>query len=236
MYYIGGLLKINPRGFWENDTEEGHGIDPNLAQGLIEFFTREYFNFMLDYDNSSVYIADVGCGTGYYTKKLTNRSELFCKGYDGNPNTPQIAGDNFKVFDFTQDAKSLGIYDWVLCLEVGEHIPEEYEQIFLDNLAYLADYGIVLSWSIPGFGGDGHVNPKSNQYIIHEMKERGFKYSKKDTKELRNSASEYPSIGWWFRETLMCFRREKDYRGTSIFEPTADEIMEGLQKDWEESH
>ena len=202
---------INPHGYWEGDNLP-HGVDPELCHGLIKFFYDEYKNHLSE-DNSKIYIIDIGCGNGFYTNRLNEIDEFVVHGYDGNPDTPYLAGANCGVFDFTQDAKALGIHDWVLCLEVGEHIPEKYSNIFLDNLDYLADYGIVLSWSIPEYGGDGHVNPQPNQKIINEMEHRGFKFDKKDTEFLRDYATKYPNTGWWFKETLMVFRRVKDYRG-----------------------
>ena len=56
-------------------------------------------------------------------------------------------------------------YDWVISLEVGEHIPKEYENIFIENLHKNNIRGIVLSWAIKGQGGDGHVNEQDNYYI-----------------------------------------------------------------------
>ena len=41
----------------------------------------------------------------------------------------------------------------VMSLEVGEHIPADYEAIFLDNLARHAKEGVLLSWARPNQGG-----------------------------------------------------------------------------------
>ena len=36
-------------------------------------------------------------------------------------------------------------FDWVICLEVAEHIPKEYEETFVNNLVKATPNGIVLS-------------------------------------------------------------------------------------------
>lgn len=206
-------MKINPRGYWENDTEEGHGVDRKLSDGLCDFFEKEYKDFMLDYDNSQICILDVGCGTGFYTRKL-NTDFSVCDGYDGNPYTEKITNGRCKVTDFSKriDLASIPIYDWVLCLEVGEHIPQRYERIFLDNICQRAEHGIILSWSIPEFGGDGHVNPLENGMVIKKLKRYKFDFVPEETNILRASASPYPQTGWWFSKTLMVFRKMHYWR------------------------
>ena len=196
-------LKINSRGFWENDTTEGHGHDENLAKGIVNFLNREFPSI-----ESSIYIADIGCGDGYYTKYLID-SKFNCDGYDGNPNTPKITNGLCYVQDFS---KPLSIvesgYDVILCLEVGEHVPKEFEQIFLDNLALFNSQIIILSWAIPNQAGDGHVNCQPNSYIISEMAKRGYELNVMSSDILRGSASKYPNVGYWFKNTLMVFIRE----------------------------
>ena len=49
-------------------------------------------------------------------------------------------------------------YDWVICMEVAEHIPREFEHVFLLNLVASAQKGVLLSWGLPGQNGIGHVN------------------------------------------------------------------------------
>src|SRR4030067_2818051 len=138
-------MKINERGYWENNTTKGHGADEGLSKGLLEFFEVQSYMW-----NTPISIVDVGCGTGFYVNYLNNKSyKLICNGYDGNPNTPYLAGSNCGVFDFTQDASPIRVHKWVLSLEVGEHIPKKYEGIFIHNLHILNEFGIVLSWAIP---------------------------------------------------------------------------------------
>ena len=92
-------------------------------------------------------------------------------------------------------------FDWLLCLEVGEHIPEVYESIFIENLHHNCLKGLILSWSHTE-GGDGHVNPRSNDYIISKFLDLGYTQQLNAENELRSSAS-----APWFKKTLMVFKK-----------------------------
>ena len=128
-----------------------------------------------------------------------------CDAFDGNPNTVELTGGLGKVLDLSIPLDRPTMYDWILSLEVGEHIPGEFEQIFLDNMANKATTGIILSWAIPGQHGDGHVNCKSNRYIISQMKQRGWRYDRKTAGNLREKAT----LGW-FKNTIMVFLKNKN--------------------------
>merc|ERR1712070_1076588 len=64
--------------------------------------------------------------------------------------------------------------DWVLCLEVGEHIPQKHEDVLLHNVLDTARKGVIISWS--NGGGNGHVNRRPNEYVIEEVERRGFEH------------------------------------------------------------
>lgn len=193
-------MKINKHGYWENPTREGHVSDMGLARALISFFKIE----------GSDSVIDLGCGDGFYTMFLAS-SGIRCLGVDGNPNTPKLTNGLGKVADLTE-IQMLGSHDWSLSLEVGEHIPQEYEEYFLHNLHTHNRKGIILSWAVRGQGGDGHVNCKNNDEVISQIESMGYRYDDDATKFLRSRCADYPKDGWWFRQTLMVFRRTNDYR------------------------
>lgn len=125
--------KISNEGFWLTDDESGHCFDVPLATELKNFFNSIKCNNVLD----------LGCGPGYYTKYFLNNN-IECEGWDGNPNTPIISKGLCKVADLTQINK-FDNKDWVLSLEVGEHIPKEHESSFIQNLINHSKKGIILS-------------------------------------------------------------------------------------------
>ena len=77
--------------------------------------------------------------------------------------------------------------DWILSLEVGEHIPKEFESAFIQNLTRNAKKGIIISWAIKGQGGYGHFNEQNNKYIKNLLYKFGFINDLKTEKKLRKN-------------------------------------------------
>ena len=179
--------EINKNGFWETETTRGHVYDKTLSEYLKNFFTEQ-----------SVY--DFGCGPGEYTKHFVDNG-IEAVGYDGNPNTPKLSNGLCKVADLTEQ-HNFGKRDWVMSLEVAEHIPKEGEKAYIENLIKHCNKGIVLSWALPGQPGDGHINCQSNEYVITLMEKHGLLLDSNVSNQLREASTE-----WWFKNTLMCFRR-----------------------------
>ena len=152
-------------------------------------------------------IADLGCGPGWYVAML-RRNGYDVQGYDGNPAVEEMSSlffeDGFycQNVDLTEELEAEEPFDMVMSLEVGEHIPEQWESVYIDNLTRNARSHILLSWAVEGQPGDGHVNCHSNEYIINQMKDRGFTYNCPASRYLRKSASL-----WWFKNTIMLFER-----------------------------
>ena len=178
---------MNDRGCWTTQQEiDTHVFDAALAQ-LIVFLTPKT-------------IVDIGCGNGSYTKYFIDNG-ITCVGYDGSPMTDELTGGLCEQLDFSEP-QDIGQYDLVLSLEVGEHIPKRYEQIFLDNICRAAKSDIILSWAVIGQGGDGHVNCRDNKYIVEQMFARNFMIGIDTTEYLRSESS----ISW-FKNTLMFFTK-----------------------------
>jgi len=85
---------------------------------------------------------------------------------------------------------------------VAEHINPEFEQTFLRNLSRHCSKKLVLSWAVPGQGGQRHVNERGEVYVINRMKEWGFELDEKATESLREAAS----ISW-FKKSIYVFTR-----------------------------
>lgn len=164
-----------------------HKFDPGLSQALLGFL------------NNQTEIVDFGCGNADYAKILIEHGkEVDC--FDGNPHTPEMTNGLGKVLDLSEKFDLGKKFECVISLEVGEHIPKEKEQIYLDNLTKHSSQCIILSWALPSQGGDGHCNEQPNDYIIKEMEKRNYKHWEEASDYLRNS-----STLWWFKKTIMVF-------------------------------
>ena len=93
-------------------------------------------------------------------------------------------------------------FDYVISLEVAEHIPKKYEEIYVNNLIRHIDSHLITSWAIKGQGGDGHVNEQDEDYILNMYKEKGMVYQKEVSEALRNVATLS-----WFKETIFVFEK-----------------------------
>lgn len=177
-------------GIWLCETKEPHSFDLPLASAISDFLRKEECGL----------VADLGCGAGDYTNHLRSCGfETFS--CDGNPRTPEFLHKG-NVVDLTSPDALLPTADWTICLEVGEHIPPQFEQVFIDNLCRSFKRGIILSWFPTEGHGIGHFNPKSNEYVKEQFMRRGLIYDELTEKDFRFAATH-----WWFLYSLMVFRR-----------------------------
>lgn len=182
---------ITPTGVWATNERERHTFDLPLAAGILDVIVKKKC--------TTAY--DIGCGTGAYTKFL-NEHGIHTKGFDGNPMLREWFGDG-SILDFSV-AHDLPSVDCVISLEVGEHLPPQYEETFLKNVFSPAKDLVVLSWAIPGTGGTGHFNPQPNEYILDRISKMngGWMHLNLTSQKLRMMAE-----NWWFKDTVFVFSR-----------------------------
>lgn len=124
--------------------------------------------------------------------------------YDGAPFCETTSEGRVKFLDLTLPQFGLPLYDWVMSLEVAEHIPQQFESIYIDNLVRHTKEGILLSWARPGQGGYSHVNNRPFEYIKTLMDGLGFEHDDTQSKSLREA-----STFDWFRNNINVFRRRE---------------------------
>lgn len=184
--------KIHEHGYWiGTDITDQHRFDPKLAKAICQFFKQENVET----------VADFGCGLGDYVRSML-KMNILCKGYDGNPNSPKLSKGLVNVLDLSQPFDLNESFDWILCLEVGEHLPKKYEETLIDNLDRHNAKGIILSWAVKGQGGYGHFNTQNNDYIKNIFADYGYENDIEAEKILRKKAT-LP----WFKNTIMVFRK-----------------------------
>jgi len=190
MYYMGNI--DNNTGIWHmNIAKKRHQHDFLLVAAIATIYTP-------------IKAADVGCGDGWYCSMLKNYGWPEVHGYEGTPDIKDLGiYDDITIVDLTKHRVVDIDYDFVLCLEVGEHIPPVHEETFINNIDRFGSKDLVLSWAIPGqYSASGHVNNKPNDYIINKFVGKGFKFNKKNTYYLRQHCHFKH-----FRNTVMVFNR-----------------------------
>lgn len=176
-------------GAWSASSNYTYLLDAGLVKELALLFAQRT-------------VAEFGAGKGCYTSML-RRFGIHVEGYDGLPDTVGRS-DFMHVADLTEHLK-LPTADWVLMLEVAEHVPAPFEEALLSNVDRHSREGAVLSWSNDR-AGNGHANPRNGGYVQAVMRRRGFKLDMATTKTLRQSVATWH----WLRHNLQVFRRSSD--------------------------
>lgn len=166
-------IKILETGAWDynnSNRDESH----NLDKGLVEFFI-EFIN-----NNRIKNVFDFGCSNGYYLDMLNQKiNNINLIGVE-----PEVMLCKYKKFDNILDYDlskpfQLQTKGLVICLEVIEHIPKEFETIVIENIINHCEDFLFISWARPGQGGLGHVNEQSLSYVIELFEKKNLFFWKK---------------------------------------------------------
>lgn len=193
-------------GIWTaEEALTGHDFSYRLAQWIGEYLPKNEF------------LVDVGCGTGAYLRYLHDVGFSQLHGIEGTPQNFEYGkiivsdlakGDVvlFKGASIGISGSNNGFEKNAICLEVGEHIPEEYLEEFMRRLCYyVGKHGkLILSWAVPGQDGIGHVSCRHNIWVINEFEKRGFKLLADDSLKARAVVEERLN---YFRNTIMIFEK-----------------------------
>ena len=167
-------MSIHSNGDCEGlEARRQHKYDDSLGVSLTHFFKNENVNSVLGF----------GCGMGNYVKTF-RENNINAVGFDGKPNNLPNVLDVSVPIQFVQQ------FDWIIALEAGEHLPEQSEDIFIQNLHNNNKYGIVLSWALNGQNND----------IKSKICELGYINDIESENNLRNDS------------TMMVFRKKYYYK------------------------
>jgi len=185
-------VAVNGTGAWVfNSCWAIYYLDFPLAEAYSELFKGSQ-------------VVELGAGCGCYTSALLSMQQvLSVKAFDGVSNIRGLTSGLVETLDLSKPAGTrIPPRDWTLCMEVGEHVPVEFEDAILGNIVEGTRRGVVLSWAVPGQGGHSHVNERSNEHIIEKMLAWGFAYEPMSTAVVREAATKQH-----YKNSLMVFTR-----------------------------
>lgn len=185
------MKEITDTGYWNGDTAHVHHVhSPELSKWIASFLNKEDL------------IYDFGCGLGHYLRDLQRAGFQRLKGFEGDLPKKRVF-DNIVQQDLTLpfELKEKGS---VISLEVGEHIPKEYMDIYLDNITNFCEKTLIISWAVRGQAGFGHVNCLNNEEVIPLIEQRGFCFRKDLSEEARKVVGDNTP---WFKNTILIFER-----------------------------
>ena len=155
-------------------------------------------------------LADLGCGCGVYSHlfKLKGARILAIDG------VLPPAADSFPVEIITRDLtarveNTWGSFDLALCLEVAEHIPEEFTGTFLSNLTAFSDR-LVMSAAPPDQGGHHHVNEQPRRYWARKLAALGFAYNRRASGRVLGLLERERPPFMWMANHIGVYERAKD--------------------------
>lgn len=185
------MNKVSDTGFWISNNDNEHRFVPELSKAINDYVVN----------NNIKTVYDFGCGRGEYLNCLKELdSTLQLTGFEGHQTDGVF--DNIIKQDLSTTME-LNQVDMVMSIEVGEHIPKEFEQVFIDNISNHAKSHVFLSWAVVGQGGLGHINCQNNDYIVKEFIDRGWKLELDLSNQIRSSMP----VGIWLKNTVMVFTK-----------------------------
>lgn len=108
--------KDNNSGYWTEEQRKAHITNDDLVHYLVNFYKENKVNDVLD----------LGCGNCTIVSEL-NKNNIDATGVDQNDLIPNSVKHDLIKFYYNPK-------DYVQTFEVGEHIPVEYEGVFIDNI------------------------------------------------------------------------------------------------------
>ncbi len=167
---------------------------------------EEFGNIIIKLFNPKSVI-DFGCGSGDLLAAFEKRG-IEVLGIDGsraNFRHLKININNFLLFDIRKAYKSRKKYDLCFCLEVAEHIEEEYSDILIKSLASSSS-SIVFSVEPAAESGVRHINLKPYEWWISKFNREKFILDKPLTEYLKQEMAKVGGIQDWYIRNLLVFK------------------------------
>eukprot|EP00397_Hematodinium_sp_SG-2012_P018189 GEMP01018622.1.p1 GENE.GEMP01018622.1~~GEMP01018622.1.p1 ORF type:complete len:543 (+),score=122.54 GEMP01018622.1:81-1709(+) len=165
-------------------------------------------------------VLDIGAGGGHYSTFLNRTGLVTAFAVDaagGEDELQRYTGSKVQFFDAQEPVVNSPYasrqFDYILCLEVAEHIKPDKTHIFVRNLDLLGKRGLVLSWAQEescGLGW-GHVNCRNTEDVIFLMeKSTSYRVDLDITAHLRAKSQ----ISW-IAKTVLYFSKPQEQHHTT---------------------
>jgi hypothetical protein len=191
------MIEIKKTGAWDynnNAHDESRYFDRDLTQWIVDFIKKNKVRSLFDF----------GCSSGYYLRYISeNTQNMNLIGVEPYISERNNYFDNIASYDLAMPF-FLGKKGSVMCLEVLEHIPQEFESSALDNIENHCDEYLFMSWAVPGQGGHGHFNEKHFVDVIAIFEDRGFQLMVEETNEAKSVA-----VIPWLKSNFAIFKKIK---------------------------
>lgn len=162
-------------------------------------------------------VLDLGAGLGQYGRYFAeHHPDIRYSALDGAEHIEEATQGFVQFADLTDGVpRSVRNLEprtnWVMSLEVAEHVPRSGEARFLHNVASLPTTGVVMSWASPGQGSGGggakHVNCQWSSYVDCAMRLVGFEWDPDLATQIGRKRRNSTFPCHWLSNNLLAFRR-----------------------------
>ncbi len=153
-------------------------------------------------------VLDVGCGTGSWLAAFMGLGVTDVLGIDGDyvdRSALEIPAERFRAMDLSKPFDVGRVFDLAVSLEVGEHLPPETSEAFVESLCRAAPV-VLFSAAVPMQGGTGHVNERWQGDWASMFARRGFVA----VDAVRPVVWGDERVAWWYRQNTLVYVRETD--------------------------
>ena len=148
-------------------------------------------------------LIDVGCGVGSFLSVFQKNGVQDIFGVDGDwvdKKLLEIPVEKFLPVNLEKPLPINRQFDLVMTVEVAEHIPAQFANIFIDSLVSLGKV-CLFSAAIPRQGGLHHVNEQWPEYWINLFQDRGYVVIDCIRKNFWNNQK----LAWWYKQNFLIF-------------------------------
>lgn len=170
----------------------------NLENGDPDTYSESVWRYLLQVSKCKS-VLDLGSGRGHTSQWFVNQGiKVLC--VDGLKINVDTALVPTILCDLTETAYIHAV-DLVICVEVVEHIEEQ----FIENLLRSLSNGqyIFMTHAVPGQSGYHHVNCQSSEYWIEKLIAKGYRYLADESTQARILAQQ--DRAKWLEQTGMIF-------------------------------
>jgi hypothetical protein len=153
-------------------------------------------------------VIDIGCGAGIYLPTFLEKG-VDILGIDGCLTGGEVIEDAFQLVDLRLPWTPPKRYDLALCIEVAEHLPEEYAEILIDTICASSDVVYFTAAKLDQ-AGTYHWNCQPKEYWVDKFVDRNyFVYNNEKRKRIfdRIYASADFETNPWVRDNAIILER-----------------------------
>jgi SAM-dependent methyltransferase len=148
-------------------------------------------------------VVDVGCGVGTWLEAFREAGVTDVLGIDGDyveREILQIPVDCFRAQDLSRPFDAERKFDLAMSLEVGEHLPSDSAEDFVESLTKLSSR-VLFSAAIPYQEGANHINEQWPRYWAALFRRHG--YMALDC--LRDRFWNNADVAWWYSQNVLLY-------------------------------